>query len=444
MTGHKPKTGILGAGKSGIAAALLAAQKGHDVFVSEALPEFAPGVQDILTQAAIDFEYGGHSDRILTMDEIIISPGIDPRQPFIQKIEAARIPIISEIEFAQRYINGKIIAITGSNGKSTTTKLTGELLKHHGVQVFYGGNLGEPLSNGVRENTDPETVFVVEVSSFQLEKLMDFAPAVGVILNLTPDHLDRYNAVQDYYAAKFNLTKNFTSGNTFIFNADDRLLSSFASELNATRRSFGLGAGAQRDAYYADNIIHLGELSLNTENFRLKGLHNMQNVMASLLAVQEIIPLEPTRTEQFLQQFAGLEHRLEFVDNIAGVSFYNDSKATTLESLQVALHSFNQVVLIAGGKNKGADFSRLRKDVANKAAHVIAIGACAADIQQKWSTVVLVETESDFARAIHKAFTIARAKQLPVLLSPACASFDMFANFEDRGRQFKNLVRGLK
>jgi UDP-N-acetylmuramoylalanine--D-glutamate ligase len=438
------KITVLGAGKSGVAAALLAASLGAEVFVSDIgdVSGFTAGIER-MRQYGIEYEFGGHSERAFDADFWILSPGIPLYSEAVRKAAAAGIEIISEVEFASRLIKGKIVAITGSNGKSTTTELTSLLLNSQGIKAFAVGNIGVPVSEKVMYENDEDTVFVIEMSSFQLETIKTFRPDVAVLLNMSPDHLDRYDSLEEYYNAKARIFLNLGKENFIVVNGDDQSAKKYAEESPAEKLEFSLNR--KKDAYLGGEDIVIGGLRLSVNDIFLKGPHNYQNIMASLLAVKALKnDLDEEAIIGTLKEFKGLEHRMEYVDTIDGVEFYNDSKATTLESMLAALNSFSgKVILIAGGKSKGTDFKSARQVIEKKAGKVFALGNAGAELEEAWGDLVSVEKSRNLENVVKKAFDEAKKTRIPVLLSPACASFDMFKNFEERGDLFKEYVREL-
>lgn len=439
---------ILGAGESGVGAALLAKQEGWDVLVSDG-GAMGAGYRKELETAGIAFEEGGHSERAFENISLVVkSPGIPSTAPAVQKLLAASVPVISEIEFAARYAgNSRIIAITGSNGKSTTTKLAYHLLKTGGLDVSLTGNIGYSLARQMAEN--PTDWYALEVSSFQLDDIAQFHPHIAVVLNITPDHLDRYEySFEKYAAAKMRITENQGGGDFLILNADDKGLKSAleadASEAQtlyfSTEKNCGEGIAACKSGDML-NVEAAGKsLSIPVKNLTLKGRHNEANCLTASLAAL-LAGVEPERILKGLQNFEGLPHRLENVGEINGVRFINDSKATNVDSVWYALDSMDApTILILGGQDKGNDYSQIKTLVSEKVKAIVCMGIDNTPIHAAFGNgkIPVVETQSATA-AVEASLSLATAGDV-VLLSPACASFDLFKNYEDRGRQFRNAV----
>lgn len=437
---------ILGAGESGVGAALLAKAKGFKAFVSDK-GEIAEKYKNILLDNQIEFEEGKHTeDIILTSSEVIKSPGIPDKLELIKKIHQQGIPVISEIEFAARYSRAKFIGITGSNGKTTTTLLTYHLLKKLGLNVGLAGNIGDSLAKQVVE--DNFDYFVLELSSFQLDGVYDFHPHIAVILNITPDHLDRYDyEFQNYVNAKFRITQNLNPQDCFIYwdgdegvcqeienrNLSCRLLNVSLSDLDAP-------AYSNRESIILENsglpqIISIDELPL-------VGKHNEINTMCAFL-VGQALGLNSQYFVEAIKDFTNAQHRLEFVKEIDGVKYINDSKATNVDSVFYALDSMKgSVVLIAGGVDKGNDYSQIDLLVAEKVKAIVAMGVDNSKLTLAFGDKVKIIETNSLHDAMQAAHAIAVAGDV-VLLSPACASFDLFKNYEDRGAQFKTWVNNF-
>lgn len=439
------KISVLGAGRSGIAAAKLAANSGASVLLSESgMAEDFSGITGELNTLGINTEFSLHSNKVLNADMIVLSPGIPATIRIVVEAEKMGIPVISEIEFSSLFIEGPIIAITGSNGKSTTTALIGELLKAMERKCHVSGNIGTAVSEIVLEGKNRDDIFVIEVSSFQLERIETFHPRVAILLNLSPDHLDRYPDVASYYSAKKHLFRNLGEDDFIIANADDPEVLKLVRSFSAGIKYFSL-RDATRDAYVKNELICISGNMYDINKIRLQGVHNQQNIMAAILAIQALLgDISRDKISNVLMQFKGLSHRLEKVGEVNGVSFINDSKATTIESLQVALQSFKKkVVLIAGGKNKGGDFTRLNELIKTRVIAVVALGDAGDQIFEAWGDMATVWQTRDFEKAISKAYQWAKESNGDVLLSPACASFDMFRDYVDRGNRFKSIVGNL-
>ena len=441
---------ILGGGESGTGCALLAKSKGLSVFLSD-----ASMLKDIyaqeLRQAGIPFEQGAHSeDIILSGKKIIKSPGIPDKTDIIKKIREKNIPIISELDFAQSYSHAKVIAITGTNGKTTTTTMVFELLRKAGLNVALGGNIGESYAKQVAIK-DPE-YFVLEVSSFQLDDSYDFHPYISILCNITPDHLDRYEyEYQNYINSKFRITQNQTEQDYFIYCIDDP---DTYSNLNivpsgVNQLAFGYFNKPETGAWVENKVLHLTDtankiyLTMNTDNLALRGIHNTYNSMASGL-VGSIMNLSKEAIRESLANFDNIEHRLEYVATVGGTDYINDSKATNVNSVWYALESMQKpVIWIVGGVDKGNDYSTLIPLVEEKVKLIICLGLDNTKIHQAFSKHVnLMLNTNSMQEAVQTAHRFAD-KGDTVLLSPACASFDLFLNYKDRGWSFKQSVKNL-
>lgn len=439
---------ILGAGESGNGAAILAKKQGFEVFVSDK-GVIKDAYKKQLLDNNISFEEGKHTEEIiLNAHEIIKSPGIPHKVAIIQKAKEKNIPIISEIEFGSRYTNAKIIAITGTNGKSTCTSLTYHIFKKAGFNVGLGGNIGKSFAQLVAEENFE--VFVLEISSFQLDDITSFKPYVSIYLNLTPDHLDRYNYDYAAYAnAKFNITKYQDSQDYFIYCADDEGISQFYNNYSITAQQlpFSLHHKEGSSAYTENENIFFNyktsPINMLTTDLSLRGTHNLYNSMAAGLAAR-VFDIKKDIIRESFMDYQGLEHRLEFVAKIQGVDYINDSKATNVNSVWYALESMNKpIIWIAGGVDKGNDYEILVPLVKKKVKAIVCLGIENLKIHDSFSRYVdmIINTQNakEAVRMAHKA----AAKGDVVLLSPACASFDLFDNYEDRGNQFKQAVLSL-
>ncbi len=441
---------VLGGGESGVGAAILAKDKGMDVFLSD-YGKIAPHYKQQLIDEGIAWEEGGHDEsRILAADEVIKSPGIAPTAPIMVKIAERGIPVISEIEFAGRYTDAKMVCITGSNGKTTTTLLTYHILKNAGINVGLAGNVGRSLALQVaREHHD---VYVIELSSFQLENMYEFKANIAVMLNITPDHLDRYDyKMQNYVNAKFRIIRNLTPEDAFIFWQDDPVIQAQLRQVTTEARMYPFSEHLEKDvdAYIdADD-----ELVLNTSHTSLKmprnhlalhGLHNLYNSMAAGLSAC-LLDIRKEDIRRALEDFEGVEHRLEYVSTVNGVRYINDSKATNVNSCWYALESMPKgVVLILGGKDKGNDYTEIEPLVKEKVKAIVCMGKDNAKLLDFFTGKVdaIYDTHS-LQDAVDTCAAIAASGDT-VLLSPCCASFDLFSSYEDRGRQFKDAVKRLK
>nr|WP_282189246.1 UDP-N-acetylmuramoyl-L-alanine--D-glutamate ligase [Maribellus sp. YY47] len=439
---------ILGAGESGVGAAILARKQGFDVFVSD-LGKIKEKYQNVLSEYAIEFEAGQHTeDKILNAELVVKSPGIPETAPLIVKLREKGIPVISEIEFGGRYTDAKTICITGSNGKTTTTLLTYHILQKAGLDVGLAGNVGKSFAWQVAEEN--HDVYVIELSSFQLDGMYDFRADVAVLLNITPDHLDRYGyQMQNYVDSKFRILQNQTSDDYFIYCDDDEVVKQEIGkrEIASVQVPFGLGAAAVPGAGVEENriIINLkqNQFSMSILDLSLQGKHNIYNSMAAGIASM-VFQIRDEQLRESLSDFKGVEHRLEHFLKVHGIEFVNDSKATNVNSSWYALESMHKpVVWIAGGVDKGNDYSILKGLVTSKVKAIVCLGKNNAKIKEAFGDCVsdIVETMS-MEEAVRAAYYLARNGDT-VLLSPACASFDLFENYEDRGNQFKKQVRNL-
>jgi UDP-N-acetylmuramoylalanine--D-glutamate ligase len=445
---------ILGAGESGVGAALLAKAKGFEVFVSDK-SAIAEKYEHILTENQIDYEEGKHTeDFILNAYEIVKSPGIPNNVPILVEAKKRNIPIISEIEFAARYTNAKIIAITGSNGKTTTTLLTYHLLKAAGLNVGLGGNVGDSFAKQVIE--DKYEYWVLEVSSFQLDDCYEFDPDIAIILNITPDHLDRYeNNFQNYVNSKFRIVQNFEKSKkerTFIYLKDNQAIARELKRKNIAGNHLPISLSENLDngAFFKNNLLEFylkkekKESKIAPNEVTLKGKHNMINVMAAVLVCLKL-GIDEAILKTYFHSFPGVEHRLEEVDTINQVKYINDSKATNVDSVYYALDSFDEkIIWIAGGVDKGNDYTKIRDLVHQKVKYLICLGKENKKILDFFrdSIRIIYQTE-DIKDAVEQAQELAKPGDI-ILLSPACASFDLFENYEDRGRQFKKAVAKLQ
>ncbi|MES2732647.1 MAG: UDP-N-acetylmuramoyl-L-alanine--D-glutamate ligase [Bacteroidota bacterium] len=437
---------ILGGGESGVGAALLAKAKGFDVFLSDR-GVLADEYRQTLFAHGITFEESRHNaEFILNADEVIKSPGIPDKVEIVQKIIAKGIPVISEIEFAARYTKAKIIAITGSNGKTTTTLLTHHLLKAAGLRVGLAGNIGESFAKQVIHET--HDFYVLEISSFQLDNCYTFRPEVAVLLNITPDHLDRYAYnFQNYVASKFRITQAMMADDTFVYYTEDKSIVQEIAVRNLPVRSLPVSLVAtQKEGAYQENdrlIVKSNGLvyQIGREELPLKGEHNAINTMAALLACQ-VVGLTEAQVKEGLKTFKNAPHRLEEVGEIKGVRFVNDSKATNVDSVFYALGSFDQpIIWIAGGIDKGNDYTQIEALVKEKVKALICLGKDNEKLKAFFEGKVPIITETQKVQeTIIQALELGQPGDL-VLLSPACASFDLFKNYEDRGNQFREAVQ---
>ncbi len=438
------KVTVLGAARSGLAVARLLKRKGARVFVSDnGAQEQKQEAVAFLQREDIPFEFGKHSERAFDADFCVLSPGIPVASPVVQAMLQKGIPVYSEIEVASWFFKGPLIAVTGSNGKTTTTTLIGQMLRQVNAKAVVAGNIGQPFSDFV-EDSQADAWGVVEVSSFQLETIDTFHPRQVVLLNFAPNHLDRYPDYDAYKNAKWRVTKNLQAEDVFVYNAADAEIVKRLPELKCRKMGFNIEGDTSAEAYFAQNALWIhGEKWIDVCEMGLRGLHNYMNAMAAILAAHNAgVPREAIL--RVLRTFQGVEHRLEFVRELDGVKFINDSKATTVESLYYALQSFEQpIILIAGGKDKGSDFTRLNDSIRQKVKTLILIGKATDKMEKAWQGLKPIIKARSLREAVEQAFRQAEPGEV-VLLSPACASFDMFRDFEDRGRQFKQIVNELK
>ena len=440
---------ILGAGESGIGTALLAKQKGYDVFVSDA-GAIKPNFQKELETHQIEFESGSHSvERILEADEVMKSPGIPEKNELVIAIRAKGIPVISEIEFGYRYKgNAKIAAITGSNGKTTTTSLLFHICQVAEKDAAMVGNIGFSFARQIAQ--DPKALYVIEVSSFQLDDIHFFKPDIAILLNITEDHLDRYNyEFEKYVKSKFRIIENQTETDCFIYCIDDEIIVKHLALLtyNTNPLPFSMKQEVKKGGYIKNEQMMLKiqeeRVSMSIYDFALKGKHNAYNTMAASIAATTL-GIRKEKIREAVSNFHNLEHRMEFVATVRGVDFINDSKATNVNSTWYALESMQKkTILVLGGIDKGNDYSLIAELVKEKVKAIICMGTDNAKIKDFFKDLVPVMIEADSAKkAVTESFKLAEKGDV-VLLSPACASFDLFKNYEDRGRQFKDSVKEL-
>ena len=433
---------ILGGGESGVGAALLAKSKGFAVFLSDA-GALKENYQQTLRDNEIEFETGGHSlERILGSQEIIISPGIPEKTDIVKAIKAKGISLVSEIEFAARYTKAKIVAITGSNGKTTTTLLTYHFLQSAGLKVGLAGNIGQSFAKQVME--DQHDVYVLEISSFQLDRCFQFKPDVAVLLNITPDHLDRYEyKFENYIASKFRIFQNADTSTSCVFWADDEVIQSNLAKIPASATFKTVSFQQKAHAYITAEKIQFDGAELLLADAPLKGPHNAINMAVAMLAAHEV-GVSFSQILQSLPFFENAPHRLESCGVWNGVEFINDSKATNVDAVFYALNSYKQpLILMMGGVDKGNEYEVLDPLVKEKVKGLICLGTDNSKLEQHFGPIVpqLFATDS-LEDAVLKAKEWAVDGDV-VLLSPACASFDLFKNYEDRGDQFKNTVKRL-
>jgi UDP-N-acetylmuramoylalanine--D-glutamate ligase len=437
---------VIGAARSGVAAAELLVRRGAQVTLTDVKPQIDD--EDRLRSAGVDLELGGHTESTLTgADLVVLSPGVPTKQPAIEAAKRAGIPIIGELELASRWLRGKVVAITGTKGKSTTTTLTGRILEAGGHRVLVGGNIGNALSAQVDDSTE-DTIHVVETSSFQLEATDTFRPWIAVLLNFSPDHLDRHDSVEDYAQAKGRIFSNQAGDDWAVLNADDPPSLDIAAQAPSRRLMFSMhDTLAEGVVVRGDSIVRRtasGDQPLvPLSAIHLIGPHLVADVLAAS-AVASIVGVEPAAMTRAVGEFPGLEHALEPVAEIAGVRFVNDSKATNVEAARRAVESFGEgVVVIVGGRFKGGEFADLLQPLTERGATVIAIGEARGLVHDAFDGRLPVRDAADMSSAVRTAFASAQPGAT-VVLAPACASFDMFRDYAERGRVFKQEVRRLK
>ena len=438
---------ILGGGESGVGAALLGKVKEYNVFLSDS-GKIANKYKDVLIHNEIEWEDGGHTEsEILTADLVVKSPGIPDHVSIVQKLQSATIPVVSEIEFAALFTTANIIGITGSNGKTTTTMMVYHILRQSGFDVAMGGNIGESFAEQVLTNT---AHYVLELSSFQLDGIQDFRPHIAVITNITPDHLDRYDYnFENYITSKFRIVMNQTSDDYLLYDSDDEVITSYINShpIQSTLVPFSLSKIVENGTYLEQNNIIIEfnnrDIIMPTTNLALEGKHNVKNAMAAA-TVAHLLKIRKATIRESLEGFQGAEHRLEQVLTINKVKYVNDSKATNVNATYYALESMNvPTVWIVGGVDKGNEYSSLFPFVNEKVKAIICLGKDNEALFDAFGNMVDVIIETQYmSEAVKIAYNVAVAGEA-VLLSPACASFDLFESYDDRGKQFKSAVRKL-
>ena len=440
---------VVGLGKSGVASALFLQARGARVTVSDTKSEdeLRGEIPKLLDQG-ITVETGGHGERTFSaQDLIVVSPGVPVDVPQLRQARQLGIPVVGEIELASRFLKGQLIAITGSNGKTTTTALTGEIVSMGGWESVVGGNIGTPAISLVDEATEDSYV-VLEVSSFQLETIQTFHPKMAVVLNVTPDHLDRHRDFQSYVNAKTRIFENQTKDDVAVLNADDDNCVGMATKARSRKIWFSREKEIETGAWIKENRIIYREDGSDREimpvaEITLKGAHNLENVLAAV-CVGMLVQSEPHRIRRAVQEFKAVEHRLEYVATVRGVDYYNDSKATNVDATIKALEAFSaNIHLILGGKDKGSDYSVLNDLLRQRTKRVYTIGAAAEKIESQISGSTEVVHVGTLEAAVRRAAATANPGDV-VLLAPACASFDQFENYEERGRVFKQAVQALQ
>lgn len=438
---------ILGGGESGVGTALLGKAKGYEVFVSDK-GKIKDKYKEVLIHSAIEWEEETHTEaKILNADIIMKSPGIPDKAPLVKQIREQGILVVSEIEFASKYTNATLVGITGSNGKTTTATLTHHILKQ-ALEVGLAGNIGDSFAKQVLEKNYPN--YVLEISSFQLDDIVHFKPHIAVLLNITPDHLDRYDyKFENYIASKFRIAENQTKDDYLIFDADDEVITNWLTNhpVQSKLLPFSLVKTIENGAYLKNNNIIItidnNQLIMPTTSLTLEGNHNIKNAMAAS-TVAHLLKIRKQTIRESLENFQGVEHRLEHVLKINKVQYINDSKATNVNATYYALESMDTpTVWIVGGQDKGNNYEELYPFVNEKVKAIICLGVDNEKLLNAFGNMVDILVETQFmSEAVKIAYKIAEAGDT-VLLSPACASFDLFENYEDRGRQFKEAVRNL-
>jgi UDP-N-acetylmuramoylalanine--D-glutamate ligase len=444
---------VIGAARSGIAAAKLLKKKGYKVFLSDfsIVEKINKDFIKEISENAIEHEFGGHSEKVFENEVMVVSPGVPQNSAVITKAFSAGMEVISELELASWFCKGKIISITGTNGKTTTTTLTGKIFEDAGYKAYVCGNIGTAFCD-VADDVREEGVAIVETSSFQLDNIKSFKPYVSMLLNITPDHLDRYDkSIHNYIRSKLRVAENQDENDYFIFDYDDEVIKHSIGKVKARLIPFSIntnpGNKYEMGSYLQDNHIiyyreDLKEDIMDAGGLMIKGQHNIYNSMASILAAK-IFGIGKVSIEKTLSEFKGVEHRLEFVRKVNSIKFYNDSKATNVNSVWYALQGFPEpIILILGGRDKGNDYSEIEKEVRKYVKHIIAIGESRDKVYNFFKDIVPTTLADDMTDAVKKAFKAAGENNI-VLLSPACASFDQFDNFEHRGREFKRIINEL-
>ncbi len=440
---------VVGLGRSGAASAIFLQEHGAKVIVSDSKSEAQlQGDVPALLDRGISIETGQHGQRTFRdQDLIVVSPGVPSDQPQLQHARTMGIPVIGEVELAFRFLQGKVLAITGSNGKTTTTSLVGEILAKSGKKTLVGGNIGTPVIS-LAEQSTPDSLVVLEISSFQLESIEQFRPWIAAILNITPDHLDRHHTFEAYVAAKARIFENQQAGDFAVLNADDPTCVGLKDKIKSSLLWFSRKQRVENGAFVRDDQIIFRQNGkpeqtvLSRSDIQLKGDHNLENVLAAVCMTM-VAGCTPEQVRKGVKEFRAVEHRLELVATINGVTFYNDSKATNVDATVKALESFpGNIHIILGGKDKGSDYTVLNPLLRERVKRVYLIGAASDKIASQIQNATAVVRSGILERAVRQAFDVAAPGDV-VLLAPACASFDQFENYEHRGRTFKELVRSL-
>jgi UDP-N-acetylmuramoylalanine--D-glutamate ligase len=438
---------VVGLGKSGVASALFLQKQGARVSVSDAKsPTQLRQEIPVLLDAGVTVETGEHGERTFReQDLIVVSPGVPFDMPQLDRARERGVPIIGEVELAYDFLKGNIVAVTGSNGKTTTTTLAGDVIAASGRDTLVGGNIGTPAITFAETATD-QTWIVLEISSFQLESIIKFRPKVAAILNVTPDHLDRHYTFENYVAAKARIFENQTADDAAILNADDAACVAMAANVKSCLYWFSRVREVERGAFVRGKEIvwrdaGTEQTALPVSEISLKGAHNLENVLAAV-SIGMLVKADPAAIRRAVEEFRAVEHRLEYVGTVRGVEYYNDSKATNVDATIKALESFpGRVHLILGGKDKGSDYTLLNDLIAQRVKRVYTIGAAAQKIESQVRGAEVIHSDT-LQSAIERASGLASPGDV-VLLAPACASFDQFESYEHRGRVFKDLVRAL-
>jgi UDP-N-acetylmuramoylalanine--D-glutamate ligase len=439
---------VVGLGRSGVASAFFLQEHGAKVIVSDSKSEAQLQSEvPALLDRGISIETGRHGERTFRdQDLIVVSPGVPSDQPQLQHARSLGIPVIGEVELAFRFLQGKVLAITGSNGKTTTTTLVGEILAKSGKKTLVGGNIGTPVISLAGQST-ADSMVALEISSFQLESIQQFRPWIATILNITPDHLDRHHTFQAYVDAKARIFENQHTGDFAVLNADDPTCVALKDKIKASLLWFSRRQPVENGTFLRDEQIIFRQNGqeqaiLSRSDIQLKGEHNLENVLAAV-AMTMIAGCTPQQVREAVKEFRAVEHRLELVATINGITFYNDSKATNVDATVKALESFpGNIHIILGGKDKGSDYTVLNPLLRERAKRVYLIGAAADKIASQVQNSTAVVRSGTLERAVRQAFEGAKSGDV-VLLAPACASFDQFNSYEHRGRVFKELVRSL-
>lgn len=446
---------VIGAARSGVAAAKLLKSKGYAVFLSDinSKDKIKAEFVEEISESGIDAEFGKHSDKVYKSDVIVVSPGVPQNSEVIAKSLSLGKKIISELELASWFCKGKIIAITGTNGKTTTTTMIGKIFEDAGHKAFVCGNIGTAFSDVV-DKIGQNDIAVVETSSFQLDNIDTFKPYISILLNITPDHLDRYEkSLSNYILSKLRVTENQDKKDYLVYDYDDEVLrNSVKDKIKAKQIPFStkyaLFSNFDTGAYWSNGeIVYFSnsgqENIINTKKLIIKGQHNIYNTMASVITAK-IFDIKKSYIEKTLSEFKGVEHRLEFVRELNGVKFYNDSKATNVNSVWYAIQGFSEpIILILGGRDKGNNYADIEKEVKRYVRHIIALGESKQKVYDFFNGKVPVTIAHSLEDAVMKAYSNSQKNNI-VLLSPACASFDMFENYEHRGKEFKRIVNQLK